>query len=229
MRTILVLFMLTVLIISSQILLGDSATTGPQPAADKCAYDIPRLVTDHDEDNDGIKDLADILEGARKDAANKPVYRDAYYTGGYPPDSEGVCTDVIWRAFKNAGYNLKALVDQDIRKNIKAYPRVRSKPDPNIDFRRVANLVVFFRRHATILTTDLIPDNVANLKVWQGGDIVAFGKPLEHIGIVSDIRRRDGVPYMIHNCSPYTVEADAILSWHQYCAKIVGHYRWPRI
>lgn len=190
---------------------------------------IPRIVIDHDEDGDGIKDLEDILLGARKDLANKPTYRSVYYAGGYPPDNEGVCTDVIWRAFKNAGYNLKDLVDEDIKNNTSLYPRVEGRPDPNIDFRRVPNLFVFFERHATVLTKELIPYDVENLTQWQPGDIVIFGKPVDHIGIVSDIRRKDGVPYMIHNSGPYTKEEGAILYWHENVSKIIGHYRWPKI
>jgi uncharacterized protein YijF (DUF1287 family) len=163
----------------------------------KFVKSIPKIEIDHDQDKDGIKDLADIVEGARKDAANKPVYKSAYYNGGYPPPTEGVCTDVIWRAFQNAGYSLKDMVDQDIKKNLKSYPRVEGRPDPNIDFRRVPNLDSFFKRHATILTTEIIPYNLENMKQWQAGDIVVFGKPIEHIAIVSDVRRTDGVPYII--------------------------------
>ncbi len=190
---------------------------------------IPKVEIDHDQDGDGLKDMADIVEGARKDAANKPSYRSAYYSGGYPPDHEGVCTDVVWRAFKNAGYNLKNMVDQDIKSNTKAYPRVENRPDPNIDFRRVPNLVVFFNRKGTVLTTRIIPYDLENLKEWQAGDIVVFDKPVEHIGIVSDLRRPDGVPYLIHNAGPYTKEEDALLYWNDHISKIIGHYRWPKI
>ena len=72
-----------------------------------------------DFDNDGIDDYTDILEGARIEAENKPEYKDGYYNGGYPPDTEGVCSDVIWRSFKNAGYLLKDMVDKDIKENYK--------------------------------------------------------------------------------------------------------------
>ena len=60
----------------------------------------------------------DIVQGARIDAENKPNYRSAYYAGGYPPDDEGVCTDVVWRALKNAGHTLKDMVDADITANV---------------------------------------------------------------------------------------------------------------
>lgn len=190
---------------------------------------IPKLVINSDKDNDGIKDLDDIVEGARKDAKNKPRYRSAYYAGGYPPDNEGVCTDVIWRAFKNAGYSLKDLVDKDIKKNTKDYPRVNGKPDPNIDFRRVLNLIPFFKKYATVLTIEIKPNDKENLKEWQGGDIVVFDKPVSHIAIISDIRNEQGVPYIIHNASPYTKEEDELLYWNDRVSKIIYHFRWPKV
>lgn len=211
--------------------LPGNASVKPVPleqVEEECQLDISRVVIDHDEDGDGIKDLEDIIEGARKDAANKPKYKSAYYSGGYPPDNEGVCTDVIWRAFKNAGYDLKAMIDKDIRQNTDQYPRVGGKPDPNIDFRRVPNLIQFFKRHATVLDKEIIPGDVENLQKWQGGDIVVFGPPLNHIAIVSDRRRADGVPLIIHNAGPYTQEADALLFWHENISNIVYHFRWPK-
>lgn len=189
---------------------------------------IQKLVVDSDKDNDGILDLDDIIEGAREEAKIKPVYKDAYYNGGYPPISEGVCTDTIWRAFNNAGYDFKKMVDDDIKNNISSYPRVAGKPDPNIDFRRVSNLVVFFKRHAKVLTTEIKPYDVENLTEWQGGDIVVFDNPCEHIAVVSDKRRNDGVPYIIHNCGPYTKEEDMLLYWNDNISKIIWHFRFPK-
>ena len=100
-------------------------------------FGIKTLISNTDYDNDGIDDYTDILEGAKKEAKNKPTYKSAYYSGGYPPENEGVCTDVIWRALKNAGYLLKDMVDEDIKNNIDCYPKLKGKIDPNIDFRRV--------------------------------------------------------------------------------------------
>jgi uncharacterized protein YijF (DUF1287 family) len=184
---------------------------------------ISRITCSSDKDGDGINDLDDIVEGARKDAESMPVYKSEYYSGGYPPDSEGVCTDVIWRAFKNAGYNLKDLIDKDIKSNKRHYPAVNEKPDPNIDFRRVRNLKVFFSKFAEKLTLDIKPYDAKNLEEWQGGDIVTFSSP-EHIAIVSDKRRDDGIPYLIHNAGPYTMEADNLMAW---ISGISGHYRFP--
>ena len=59
---------------------------------------------------------------------------------------------------KPAGYNIKELIDVDIKANLAAYPRVRQdggKPDPIIDFRRVPNLVYFFNVMALPLQTKL--------------------------------------------------------------------------
>ena len=53
-----------------------------------------------------IDDYADFLLGARKDAENFPKYDGSYVQGGYPDEDTGVCTDVIWRAFREAGYEI---------------------------------------------------------------------------------------------------------------------------
>ncbi len=180
-------------------------------------FGIERILSEKDYDNDGIDDYTDIMLGARQDAENKPKYKSAYYAGGYPPDNEGVCTDVVWRAFKNAGYILKDMVDEDIANNVSEYPRVNGKPDPNIDFRRVPNLKVYFERNAITLTTD-----INEIENWQAGDIVTFGT--EHIGIISDKRNENGIPYLIHNSAQPLREEDALESTNKW-RKISGHFR----
>ena len=70
-------------------------------------FNIETIVSNTDFDNDGVDDYTDILQGAKIEAEKRPRYRSVYYSGGYPPDDEGVCTDVIWRALKNAGYLLQ--------------------------------------------------------------------------------------------------------------------------
>lgn len=187
---------------------------------------VERILLGLDKDNDGIDDLDDIVQGGQAEANRKPAYINSYYNGGYPPETEGVCTDVIWRAFKDTGYNLKEMLDTDIKNNTESYPRVNGRPEPNIDFRRVPNLVSFFKRQATVLTTAIVPNNLENLKQWQGGDIVVFGAPLWHIGIISDKRRPDGVPLLIHNGGPYAAENDMLLDWP---SSIVYHFRFPKV
>ena len=180
-------------------------------------FGIETIHSQNDADQDGMDDYTDILYGAKAEAKRKPTYQSAYYSGGYPPETEGVCTDVIWRAFRDAGYSLKDLVDQDIQENLEAYPRVEGKPDPNIDFRRVPNLKVYFERNAQSLTTDL-----TQIEQWQPGDIVTFGTT--HIGIVSDLRNQKGVPYLIHNAGQPKREEDVLEVWNHF-NPISGHFR----
>ncbi len=180
-------------------------------------FGIDVILSSTDFDNDGIDDYTDILEGAKIEAQNKPKYKSAYYAGGYPPDDEGVCTDVIWRALKNAGYSLKDMVDEDIKNNISSYPRVNGKPDTNIDFRRVPNLKVYFEKNQIVLTTDL-----NDIKEWQPGDIVVFGS--SHIGIISDKRNKRGIPYLIHNTGQPLREEDVLEVYSKH-TPITGHYR----
>ena len=184
-------------------------------------FNITVLKSNTDFDNDGIDDYTDILQGARIEAKNKPNYKSAYYQGGYPPDDEGVCTDVIWRSLKNAGYNLKDMVDEDIKANVNEYPRVKGKPDPNIDFRRVPNLKVYFERNQISLTTDL-----GKIEEWQQGDIVAFGN--NHIGIISDKRNSKGIPFLIHNGGQPNREEDILELYNMY-NNISGHYRMKEL
>lgn len=182
-------------------------------------FSIEIIKSDKDYNNNGIDDYTDILIGAKEEAKRAPKYKNAYYAGGYPPDDEGVCTDVIWRAFKNAGYNLKDMVDEDIKNNVESYPRVQGKPDTNIDFRRVGNLKTFFERKATNLTTDL-----SQIAQWQPGDIVTFG--ISHIGIISDKRNKKGIPYLIHNGGQPLREEDVLEVLNNSYKKISGHFRY---
>lgn len=179
-------------------------------------FHIKTIHSSVDFNRNGIDDYTDFLNGARKDAENRPRYDDAYVAGGYPPDDTGVCADVVWRAFKEAGYSLKDMVDRDIRKSCDKYPGVNGKPDPNIDFRRVVNLKVYFERHAKSLTLDL--DKIAE---WQPGDIVTFGTT--HIGIVSDRRDENGIPLLIHNSGQPRREEDGLPERE---SQISGHFRF---
>lgn len=166
-----------------------------------------------DRDGDGVDDQADILEGALSYVETGPKYQSRYYKGGYPDDGYGVCTDVVANALKNAGYDLRELVREDIEKNRADYGI--DEPDDRIDFRRVRNLQVFFAHTADELTTDL-----SDVAQWQGGDIVIFRN---HIGIVSDRRNENGVPYVIHHNDPWQVRYEQDILEDR--DDIVGHYR----
>lgn len=152
-------------------------------------FGIADYISAVDKDGDGIDDQTDILAGARAYVATKPKYKSVYYSGGYPDDEYGVCTDVVAQALLNAGYDLMELVNEDICAHPDDY--ASDCGDKNIDFRRVRNLLIYFRNTAISLTTD-----IEDYAEWQGGDIVIFSG---HIGIISDKRNENGTPYMIHH------------------------------
>ena len=176
-------------------------------------FNIKTYVSNIDKDNDGIDDQTDILINTRKYIITKPKYKSKYYGTGYPDDNYGVCTDVVAFALKDAGYDLRELVNNHVKENRNLYDI--DVIDKNIDFRRVLNLKTYFDYNAISLTTD-----VKRIEEWQGGDIVVFKR---HIGIVSDKRNRKGINFVIHHANPYQryYEED-ILEYHD---DIVGHYR----
>jgi uncharacterized protein YijF (DUF1287 family) len=184
--------------------------------------EVEQVLSGVDRNANGTDDSLDIVNGARAQVEARPVYKNAYYEGGYPPESEGVCTDLVWRALMAAGYDLKSEIDKDIALNVDLYPQVQGHPDPNIDFRRVPNISFFLKRTAISLTTEVIPWDAENLKQWQPGDIVIFGQHDDHIGIVSDRRMKNGVPLVIHHGSGYPCEDNALGYWR---SDITGHYR----
>ena len=182
-------------------------------AYNRLRYGVTTVRAPADADRDGLDDAADIMLGARRCVMADPVYDSEYYDGGYPPEGRGVCADVIWRALKAAGYDLKALIDRDIAAAPQAYALTGGVPDSNIDFRRVANLNTYFSRHGETLTTD--PEDIS---AWQPGDFVVYEG---HIAVVSDRRNDRGVPFVIHHTGHGAFEEDALTA-----RPIIGHYRW---
>ena len=171
---------------------------------------LTELCSPLDADGDKIDDWHDIMLGARTYIETDPSYKSRYYEGGYPDDGYGVCTDVVWQGFAAAGYDLKSLVDSHIAENPELYP---DEADPNIDFRRVKNLSIFFEQTAQSLTID-----TSYPEEWQPGDIVVYEN---HIAVCSDKRNRDGLPFIIHHGPLGAREADQLES-----KDIIGHYRW---
>jgi len=149
-----------------------------------------------------------------------PSYVKLTYPNGDVPLDRGVCTDVLIRAFREAGVDLQVRVHQDMRKNFSKYPKKwgLKSTDRNIDHRRVPNLMTFFRRQGKKLKLSKNPQD------YQAGDIVAWLLPsgLYHIGIVSDGKTADGKRNLvIHNIGAGTQEEDILFEY-----KILGHYRY---
>ena len=176
-------------------------------------FNIDTYISSVDFDNDGIDDQTDILNGVKKYIETNPKYKSKYYETGYPNDEFGVCTDVVAFGLLNAGYDLMNLVNEDILNNREDYNI--EVIDKNIDFRRVKNLKVYFDNNSILLTTD-----INKIEEWQGGDIVIFKN---HIGVISDSRNKNGVPFVIHHANPFQkyYEEDILETRND----IIGHYR----
>ncbi len=136
-----------------------------------------------------------VLDNALAYIETRPVYKSRYYEGGHPNDSYGTCVDVVGIALRDAGYDLRKKVSEDIQTHPDRY--AIETPDIDIDFRRVRNLIIYFENNEEVLATDL-----SDITSWQPGDIVIFRN---HIGIVSDRRNARGVPYVIHHYSRWQI------------------------
>lgn len=149
-----------------------------------------------------------------------PAYRRLSYPNGDVPLNTGVCTDVIIRALRQQGLDLQQAVHQDMRANFRLYPKSwgLSRPDSNIDHRRVPNLMTWFKRQGWALPLG------QDAERYRPGDIVTWdlGGGLTHIGIISDRQAGSGVPLVLHNIGRGTQEEDILFSF-----KITGHYRIP--
>lgn len=166
-----------------------------------------------------------ILQGAKKCVRQKAVYTPGYFQITYPmgdlPQDKGVCTDVIIRSFRNAGIDLQKLIHLDIKEHFQDYPQLwgLSKPDTNIDHRRIPNLMYFFKKYGKTLSRKV---NDTNLNQWQISDIVFWrlDNGLLHCGIISDTKNNQNIPYVIHNLD-VTAEEDCLTDW-----EIIGHFRY---
>jgi uncharacterized protein YijF (DUF1287 family) len=167
---------------------------------------------------------AKIVEAARKQVGVTLSYDPAYvalkYPGGDLPREKGVCTDVVIRALRDGlGQDLQKLVHEDMTANFAAYPKNwgLTRPDKNIDHRRVPNLKAYFKRKVIVLPVK----NVAGR--FQPGDLVTCTVPphLPHIMIVSDKKTAEGVPLVIHNIGRGAREEDVLFTY-----PLTGHYRW---
>jgi len=169
----------------------------------------------------------DLVDAAIERTSHQVTYDGSYrrleYPGGDVPDNIGVCTDVIIRSYRAIGEDLQVSVHEDMLRSFSDYPQHwgLSRPDSNIDHRRVPNLQRFFIRHES---KQPITDNAAD---YQPGDIVTWMLPgnLPHIGIVVDRRSTDSQRHLIvHNIGSGPKMEDILFRF-----PITGHYRYePR-
>ena len=153
-----------------------------------------------------------LIAAARAQVGRTTIYDPKYvelaFPGGDIPLERGVCTDVVVRAFRDAGrQDLQLLLHQDMVSSFNLYPTRWGKPapDPNIDHRRTENLEVYLTR---LGARRPVPEDPRD---YKPGDLVTWringAEP--HIGIVSDrIDEASGRPLIIHNIAKGTVEED---------------------
>ena len=205
---------------------GDKAELAPLLVADRITEGT-QVAGDHD--RDGIPDPLDVLIGAKKTVLNADAYTEGYMDMTYPmgdvPREVGVCTDVVIRAVRNAGIDLQKELHDDIRRARAAYPMVRGTGNPQIDQRRVATLLPYFRRHWQAHTAKL--DDAAD--PLRPGDVVfmdTFPSKAgpDHIGILSDTIGPSGLPMVINNWTNGTVTAEMDLLGF---VPVLHRYRLP--
>jgi uncharacterized protein YijF (DUF1287 family) len=138
------------------------------------------------------------------------------------PADTGVCTDEIIRSYRSVGVDLQKEVHEDMAGNFGEYPRkwrwLSSRPDPNIDHRRVPNLMVFFARKG-----ESQPLSARAEDYWPG-DLVTWdlGGGVPHIGVVVNQKSTPTGRYMVvHNIGQGPRMEDVLFNW-----KITGHYRY---
>jgi len=164
--------------------------------------------------------VASAIEQTKYTRYYDPSYVNLGYPGGDVPLETGVCADVIVRAFRETGIDLQKAIYEDMTMNFRAYPQRwgLSKPDANIDHRRVANQMTYFERQGKSIPISGTPAD------YRPGDVVAWdlGNGRLHIGIVTNvISRATGTPKVVHNIDQGARLEERLFEWN-----IIGHYRY---
>ena len=147
------------------------------------------------------------------------AYKTISYPGGDVQPNTGVCTDVVIRSLRKIGIDLQKEIHEDMSQNFNLYPNNwgLSKPDKNIDHRRVYNQMKYFERKGFSVPISNKSEE------YLPGDIVAWdlGGGLTHIGIVIDRISNYSDRYLIvHNIGSGQKAEDILFDF-----EIIGHYR----
>lgn len=166
------------------------------------------------------KFVAAAIERTRHSVRYVSAYVHLDYPGGDVPADTGVCSDEVIRAYRAVGVDLQKEVHEDMVQNWPAYPNKwhQTRPDTNIDHRRVPNLMVFFSRKGESLPISTRADD------YSPGDLVTWdlGGNVPHIGMVVNVKSaQSGRPLIVHNVGAGPKMEDVLFSW-----KITGHYRY---
>ncbi|QIF01463.1 DUF1287 domain-containing protein [Roseimicrobium sp. ORNL1] len=159
------------------------------------------------------------LDRTKQTVRYEPAYVRLDYPNGDVPADTGVCTDEVIRSYRILSLDLQKLVHEDMKRNFSAYPRNwgLSRPDPNIDHRRVPNLQTFFKRKGASLPVTDKPED------YLPGDLITCTVPphLPHIAIVVPAPDGGPRPWIVHNIGSGPKMEDRLFDF-----PLTGHYRW---
>jgi uncharacterized protein YijF (DUF1287 family) len=162
--------------------------------------------------------LLNVAASLPRHGGVKPLLHNADRKLGatYPPYRRGITATALALA------TMLKEVHEDMKRNFSAYPRMAgsraSRPDANIDHRRVPILMVFLSRQGEVLKIS------ARAEDYAPGDLVTWdlGGNMTHIGIVVNQKSEASGRYMIvHNIGQGPRMEDVLFNW-----KITGHYRY---
>jgi uncharacterized protein len=169
----------------------------------------------------GNRLAAAALHYTQNTVTNDLSYYQIDYPNGDIPASKGVAADVIVRCYRKLGIDLQEQVHNDMVAGFRDYPGLwnATKPDTNIDHRRIPNLNRFFEHKGEKL---VLSRNAAD---YQAGDVVVWslGKTSEpHIGIaVPGPGDRSHEMWVVHQLGSGVKWENALFD-----NKIEGHYRY---
>jgi uncharacterized protein YijF (DUF1287 family) len=167
-----------------------------------------------------------LASAAAEQSLHRVIYDGSYVSIPYPwgdvAADRGVCADVIVRAYRALGVDLQVRVHEDMAEAFPAYPDDwgLTRPDSNIDHRRVLNLETYFTRAGGRLPAS---DDAED---YEPGDVIAWrvrvGRAdLPHMGVVVDQIGPSGRPMVVHNIGRGPQVEDVLFEW-----PMTGRYRY---
>lgn len=124
---------------------------------------------------------------------------------------------MVIRTYRRLGMDLQKEVHEDMLANFDLYPKIwgLTKPDTNIDHRRVPNLMVYFSRFGTEKPITNNPEN------YQPGDIIIWrlGIVRPHTRMVVDKKPAEGERYQVIHIGMGQIVEDVLFDF-----EIIGHH-----
>ena len=195
----------------SSVLLTMAPTTSYTSYNDKINSNLEEQIRINEDNEEKIGLIEKIVKETKVWIYEKrPKYDPSYVLlkdkDGDAPDSTGVCTDLVIRAYRSIGL--------DLQEEVQNYLKSQGfSTDKNIDHRRCKNLIMYFENSNLF--------SRINEEDYKPGDIIFWildsGK--DHAGIVSDTKSKKDY-LMLHHLHTYPSEDNVLRNW-----KIIKHYR----